>query len=177
MATYSQSDLSKLGRKMKGLSRKQDEKSSELQGAAAAFARVKIILESAKPEPCLRMIVSQCEALDWFREHQQEAIEFASLTSRDVTAEQHSEVKAKEDLGCEECDADECGWEYGGLGPVSYIYVAESFGNRWDCTIYEEDDDFTSGAAGQTARRETTQAAWGKVMQVATHRMSRASRC
>ena len=162
---------------MKVLSRAQDEKSVELQGATATFARVKIILEAAKPEPCLRMIVSQCEALDWFREHQQKAIDVSSLSPRDVTTEQHNEAKPKEDLGHEECDTDLCGWEYEDLGPVNYIYVVKSFGNRWDCTTCEEDGDYTSDGAEQAARRKTTQVAWGKAMQVVTHRMSRALGC
>ena len=81
---------------MKRLAYSQDEENPELHGAIAAYACLKTMAEAAKPDSCLRRLVTQCEALDWYRNNMQQYTNLENLGLSDLVAGCHHESVAEE---------------------------------------------------------------------------------
>ena len=96
MQGFYTTDLQRLGHRMKNLAYIQDEENPELHGAIAAYARVKAMAEAATPDPCLRKLVMQCEALDWYRDNMQQYVDLENLSLSDLVVECDHESVAEE---------------------------------------------------------------------------------
>ena len=93
--------MTKMGWKMRSLAQELRSDDPLLQTAIANYGRMMILSEVSKPEPNMRKLVTQCEAVDWYRQTYEKIPDFAQLsissTVEEQLPEQQQQQKREED--------------------------------------------------------------------------------